>query len=62
VQQATTQEPYIAKNYTLCIWQFGQDIKKINLKCGEILNQEVRKDITVCAKETILTWKQMRTQ
>jgi hypothetical protein len=25
-------------------------------------NQEVRKDITVCPKETILTWKQMRTQ
>jgi len=36
--------------------------QKMNLKCGEILNQEVMTDITVCAQETILTWKEMRTQ
>jgi hypothetical protein len=43
----------------MAVWPGHQ---KMNLKCGEILNQEVSKDITVCAKETILTLKQTRTQ
>jgi hypothetical protein len=49
---ATSYNPgaqYCKKLYNtyMTVWPGHQ---KMNPKCGEILNQELRKDITVCAK------------
>jgi hypothetical protein len=56
---ATSYNPgtYYCKKLYIMYMAVQPGHQKMDLKCGEILNQEVRKDVTVCAKETVLTWK-----